>query len=121
MSDILKAMIEKKRKEVAQRIVHSRAWLKTMDISNIPPYKDAYQMFKKRTSVHIHVIAEIKFQSPSAGVIRTRYPGEVQNIALSYQKNGACVISVLADRPFFWRNAFGYPKSGASGSASCSL
>ena len=47
------------------------------------------------------VIAEIKRQSPSAGVIRPWARGDVERIALEYVKGGAAAISVLCDRVGF--------------------
>jgi len=45
------------------------------------------------------VIAEIKFASPSEGVLRS--DGSVEEVALAYEASGASAISVLTDREFF--------------------
>lgn len=47
----------------------------------------------------IAVIAEVKFASPSAGVIRDDLPAE--EVARQYEANGAAAISVLTDQTFF--------------------
>lgn len=47
------------------------------------------------------MIAEVKFRSPSAGVIRRWSPGEGIRIAQAYERAGASVVSVLADGPGF--------------------
>jgi indole-3-glycerol phosphate synthase len=46
-------------------------------------------------------MAELKFRSPSAGVIRTKRPGEAVRVAKAYENGGASVVSVLADGPGF--------------------
>ena len=56
-------------------------------------------LVKKLEEKGISVIAELKKGSPSLGVIRKRYFPE--NIAKSYEKNGASAISVLTERNFF--------------------
>lgn len=47
------------------------------------------------------VIAEVKFRSPSAGVIRRWSPGEGVRVAQRYERACASVVSVLADGPGF--------------------
>jgi indole-3-glycerol phosphate synthase len=47
------------------------------------------------------VIAEVKFRSPSAGVIRRWSPGEGVRVAQGYERACASVVSVLADGPGF--------------------
>jgi indole-3-glycerol phosphate synthase len=44
------------------------------------------------------IIAELKRSSPAAGMIRK---GDLEGIALDYQRNGAAAISVLTDKHFF--------------------
>lgn len=46
-------------------------------------------------------MAEVKFRSPSAGEIRPKSAGEAVRVALSYERAGASVVSVLADGPGF--------------------
>ncbi len=47
------------------------------------------------------VIAEVKFRSPSAGVIRPRRAGAATRLAAEYVAGGAAAVSVLADGPAF--------------------
>jgi len=47
----------------------------------------------------INVIAEIKKASPSKGILRGDF--NPAKIAVTYQANGACAISVLTDERFF--------------------
>jgi indole-3-glycerol phosphate synthase len=50
-----------------------------------------------RRTGEIRLIAEIKFKTPRAGVLRERRPGEVARIARAYADAGAACVSVLAD------------------------
>jgi len=61
----------------------------------LPPLLEAKAAFEKET---ISVIAEVKKQSPSAGVIADIQPEEQ---ARRYIDNGAAAISVLTDGPHF--------------------
>ena len=59
--------------------------------------------FKKALkNQNITVIAEIKRQSPSRGILRDDF--NHINIAKEYEKDGASAISVLTDSKFFWGN-----------------
>ncbi|MBN1905463.1 MAG: indole-3-glycerol phosphate synthase TrpC [Deltaproteobacteria bacterium] len=93
MHQKLKEIIEQKHKEVA---ILKREGLSQPDI-NIPPLRD----FKKAISTPnmINLISEIKFASPSAGIIRK--DGNPAEIGLAYKKAGASAISFLTDKVFF--------------------
>ncbi len=68
--------------------------------SDLPPLRD----FKAAISVpnRIGIIAEIKFASPSAGVIREKM--DPCTIGRIYEDAGAVAISLLTDRQFFAGN-----------------
>ena len=73
---------------------------------DLPPRRD----FKGAISVsgRINLIAEIKFASPSAGLIReTIDPCAIGN---NYESSGAAAISLLTDRQFFGGNLANLPK-----------
>jgi indole-3-glycerol phosphate synthase len=59
--------------------------------------------FKKALkNQNITIIAEIKKQSPSRGILRDDF--NHISIAKEYEKDGASAISVLTDAKFFWGN-----------------
>jgi indole-3-glycerol phosphate synthase len=96
--DFLATILDRKRREVARRLAH----LGRCDAEPPPdPCKferadRAYQALR-RDGGRLKVIAEIKFRSPSAGVICERQPGKVAQIARTYQACGAAAVSVLCD------------------------
>ena len=47
----------------------------------------------------LHIIAEIKFRSPTQGVLKEA--GEPEKIAAGYVENGACALSILTEPDFF--------------------
>ncbi len=61
----------------------------------------AEAVLRREAGAPPHVIAEIKFRSPSAGAIRARQVGDVARLAHAYAAGGASAISVLADGPGF--------------------
>ena len=89
----LAEIIAEKRKEVARL-------KKSMPVYSgpeLPPMRD----FRAAVSGHrrINLIAEIKFASPSAGVIRPET--DPVSIGRIYQEAGAAAISLLTDKYFF--------------------
>ena len=93
MHQRLREIIKEKQKEIAI--------LKNNGIGNIdeeiPPIRD----FKGAISTpdRINLIAEIKFASPSAGMIRANT--DPKQIARIYEEAGASAISLLTDKKFF--------------------
>lgn len=94
MHDRLKEILETKKSEIRR--------LKTATVAS-----DSHRLsgdtrnFKKALTDHgrIELIAEIKFGSPSAGVIRNM--DDPVPIGIAYEKAGAAAISFLTDRDFF--------------------
>jgi indole-3-glycerol phosphate synthase len=64
-----------------------------------PPPRDFFSAVTGPTPYGIHLIAEIKQRSPSAGVIREDF--DPPAIARIYHEAGASAISVLTDGPYF--------------------
>lgn len=70
-------------------------------VQDQPPCRD----FKGAlTGRECAVIAEVKFRSPSKGLLRAGLDPAV--VAEIYERNGAAAISVLTDRPFFGGEKF---------------
>ena len=59
----------------------------------------------KRVKKEVKIIAEVKKASPSKGIIRQNF--EPLNIALNYEKNKACAVSVLTE-PHFFKGSLNY-------------
>ncbi len=89
MNDILSKILMNKANE-----------LKEMDKNIIPSKrKNSYDFFQALKSDKINIIAEVKFKSPSEGLIyKTTDP---LKIALEYQDAGADAISIISDAKFF--------------------
>ncbi|MBL8963104.1 MAG: indole-3-glycerol phosphate synthase TrpC [Phycisphaeraceae bacterium] len=103
--DTLRRIVEHKTAEVAaakQRTPFRE--LEAMVAQAEPPRNFFAAVTKHPTPDHVAVIAEIKRQSPSAGLIRPEYQGEgfaPESIAGKYAASGAAAISCLTDERFF--------------------
>ncbi len=99
--DILKKIVSRKIEEVA--LAKGRRSLEELrgsiaDLEDIPRGFERH-LREASQSGWTPVIAEIKKASPSRGVIREDF--DPQEIAETYQDNGATCISVLTDESFF--------------------
>jgi len=94
MHSRLKEILAEKRKEVE---ILKKSGVSTGRENDIPPTRD----FKSAISIpnRIGLIAEIKFASPSAGVIREGT--DPITIGQIYEEAGAAAISLLTDKTFF--------------------
>ncbi len=92
MFPVLRDILAAKQRELQK----SREFLHTGRLSGFETRDFRQAVHKPR---RVGVIAEIKKASPSAGDIR-RNADPVQ-IALSYQRAGACAVSVVTDKEFF--------------------
>lgn len=103
-ADYLSAIVERKRLENARRARRERVYLEALEHG---PSRDmkrgdrAIAALTRREGEALRVISEIKFRSPSAGMIRPKLAGEAVRIAQAYAEGGAAAISVLADRKGF--------------------
>jgi indole-3-glycerol phosphate synthase len=101
MSDYLSAILARKRAENRRRKRHAKA---TRPVERRPQPQRAergIRALRRAQGQRPSVIAEVKFRSPSAGVIRHWSPGEGVRVARGYERAGASVVSVLADGPGF--------------------
>jgi len=114
--DILKKIIDRKRQEIAEaRIRVSDGDIKQL-AKTAPAVRGFVGSMKKRIAAgDPAVIAEIKKASPSKGILRENF--DPAAIAESYEKGGACCLSVLTDVDFF-QGAEEYLKQAR---AQCSL
>ncbi len=93
MHQKLREIIEEKKKEVA-RLKNVTLWGMDNDLPTLRDFKGAIS-----TPGRINLIAEIKFASPSAGIIREKT--EPVSIGRIYEGAGAAAISLLTDKRFF--------------------
>ena len=96
---ILDRIVETKRKEVSA--LRARWALEDLQsaVADAPPARNFYAALTRRPKRMLHVIAEVKKASPSAGVIREDF--DPPGIARAYESAGASAISVLTDETYF--------------------
>jgi len=94
MNSRLTEILAEKRKEVVRLKKRGVATNGCNDLPPIRNFKDAISRLDR-----INLIAEIKFASPSTGVIRERL--DPLTIGQMYEEAGAAAISLLTDTTFF--------------------
>ena len=94
MHSLLKEIVAEKEKEIDRL---KRGEVKAPRRGDLTPVRD----FKNAVSGNnqIHLIAEIKFASPSAGTICEKR--DAVTIGKIYEKAGASAVSLLTDKRFF--------------------
>jgi len=98
-SNILEEILREKRRQVEQaKSVVPLEELKRR-VKDTPRPRNFYAAILARPPRGIHIIAEIKQKSPSAGLIRSDF--DPVRIARIYHENGASALSVLTDEPYF--------------------
>lgn len=106
MTSVLAEIVEHKRTEIAaakERVPLSELELMVAQ-EEAPRNLFAAVTHRQHNAFDIAVIAEIKRQSPSAGLIRPEYEGDSfrpEDIARKYHAAGAAAISCLTDRKYF--------------------
>lgn len=99
MGNILDDIVRTKRAEVeTARRRRPPAELKAA-IADLPPARDFYGALTTLPVYGVHLIAEIKRRSPSAGLIRPDF--DPVTIAKTYHDHGASALSVLTDEKYF--------------------
>jgi len=97
VADVLEQIVAKKQTEIAAaRQARPAAELQAR-LADVPPVRDFAAAL--RTGRPMHVIAEVKKASPSAGLIRADF--DPVRIARIYEQHGAACISCLTDEHFF--------------------
>ena len=98
--DILKKIIARKHEEITERKTQRSSAALHHEIASASPVRGFEQAIARHVQQGLPaVIAEIKKASPSKGVIREDFVPD--DIARSYEKGGACCLSVLTDVDFF--------------------
>lgn len=99
MGTILDAIIETKRTEVAAAKAARPIEELRAAAADTPRPRNLYAALAARPRLGVHLIAEIKKASPSAGLIRPDF--DPVAIARLYHEAGASALSVLTDRTYF--------------------
>ena len=99
MANILKEIIDHKRKELLRQMAKVSTEQLKERIKNLPKCRNFHKAVTKSNPRGINVIAEIKKASPSAGIIRSDF--DPVKIAEIYESCGADAISVLTDEKYF--------------------
>lgn len=99
MANILKEIIDYKRREVAQQKTAVGVEQLKERIKDLPRCRNFHKAVTKQNPRGINVIAEVKKASPSAGLIRPDF--DPVQIAKIYEQCGADAISVLTDEKYF--------------------
>jgi indole-3-glycerol phosphate synthase len=97
MSTILDQIVASKLEEIEAARARVPDAVLERQAAGAPPVRDFRGALDRQGDVHI--IAEIKRASPSAGVLRADF--DPVAIARTYEQHGAAAISVLTDAPFF--------------------
>ena len=97
MADVLEKIVDYKRGEIAAAQQARPREMLLEQLSSAPPVRDFAAAL--RTGSGMHVIAEVKKASPSAGLIRPDF--DPVSIATTYERHGASCVSVLTDEHFF--------------------
>ncbi len=98
-TNILDRILETKRQEVAEAKARTSLDDLKQAVRDLPRPRNFYAAIAARPARGIHIIAEIKKRSPSAGLIREDF--DPVRIARIYHENGASALSVLTDGRYF--------------------
>ena len=100
MSDVLQAILGRKREEVIARSAQAPLAALEEQLAGAPAVRGFEAALREKIEAgEAAVIAEVKKASPSKGVIRADF--DPAAIAQSYERGGAACLSVLTDVDFF--------------------
>ena len=99
MATILDEIVETKRGEVAEARQRRPLEALRSEAATSPRPRNFYSAITAKARWDLHLIAEIKRASPSAGLIRPDFdPAEIAQV---YHESGASALSVLTDATYF--------------------
>jgi indole-3-glycerol phosphate synthase len=99
VGNILEQIVATKREEITA--ARARRPIEQVKVAarSAPPARDFYRALLVPAPRTIHLIAEIKRKSPSAGLIRSEF--DPVALARIYHRHGASALSVLTDEVYF--------------------
>jgi indole-3-glycerol phosphate synthase len=99
MGNILSQIVESKKAEVERRKRQQSVGELQVRIGDLPRPRNLYAALMAPPTLKVHLIAEIKKASPSAGLLRANF--DPVEIARTYHDCGASALSVLTDEEYF--------------------
>lgn len=99
MPNILDEIVAHKRQEVADCMANRSLEQVVVAAAKADPPRNFFHALTRPIPGRLHVIAEVKKASPSAGVIRDDF--DPVTIARQYEAAGASAVSVLTDEKYF--------------------
>jgi indole-3-glycerol phosphate synthase len=99
VGNILDQIVETKRSEVMRAKVRRPVNDLKRQIADLPTAQDFHGLIAAPPPFGVHLIAEIKRRSPSAGLIRPDFDAE--KIAQEYFEAGASALSIVTDEVYF--------------------
>jgi indole-3-glycerol phosphate synthase len=101
--DYLAQILERKARENLRRARHGGPLARWCGAHVVEPKRRMYALeaLRRPPGANPRVIAEVKFASPSAGMIRAKGARAGIELARAYESGGASAVSVLADYPGF--------------------
>lgn len=100
MENLLRRIVADKRAEVCKRRAEvSLSEIRKRAAAALPPRDFTAALRNAREGGRFPAIAEIKYKSPSRGVLRADFNPAA--LAKSYEDGGAACLSVLTDSPYF--------------------
>ncbi|UCG33262.1 MAG: indole-3-glycerol phosphate synthase TrpC [Phycisphaerales bacterium] len=99
MGNILSQIVESKKAEVEQRRRRQSVADLQARIADLPRPRNLYAALMGLPRWQVHLIAEIKKASPSAGLLRANF--DPVAIAQTYHECGASAVSVVTDETYF--------------------
>lgn len=118
MAEFLAHILQRKQRENRRRRSYMELWRAAAKPLDAAARSELDRRFPVGAG-SLSLIGEIKFASPSAGVIRARVPGDVKQLVHSYLGAGVDALSVLADGRGFRGSPLDVRRAAQSAQTTC--